>query len=145
MRFRGFVKMIEVDKINAHWSLNKAVVPLTLDHTYVDWNVMWCYFDTLNTRWFQTKKDNHARSFAIKCLNHLLPTCDWLHKRKSLTYTDDTCKVCSCEKDDMAHLASCNKLQHEWNTVELECVTKMEHLMHLSFPEEECSRTMIKN
>src|SRR5277367_1012048 len=40
MRFRGFVKMIETDKINAHWSLNKAVTPLTLDHTHVDWDVM---------------------------------------------------------------------------------------------------------
>src|SRR5277367_2698521 len=90
-------------------------------------------------------KNNHARSFTIKCLNNLLPTCDWLHKRKPLLYEDALCKLCATEIEFMTHLASCAKLQQLWTEVKIECVNKMVLLMSTTFSEEDCSRIMINN
>ena len=45
----------------------------------------------------------------------------------------------------MTHLASCVNLQQAWKDVELSCVNNMEKLIITSFPEVECSRTMLKN
>jgi hypothetical protein len=45
----------------------------------------------------------------------------------------------------MSHLARCVKLQQLWIEVKTECANQMLNLMHSTFPEEECSRTVINN
>src|SRR5213082_3145347 len=68
-------------------------------------------------------------SFALKCINDLLPTGNNLSKRISGIYDNWSCPFCNTAPESLQHFLTCPSLEHLWSNITLSIYTHLQHTL----------------
>src|SRR3989337_759709 len=78
---------------------------------------MWNFFKMIRHQNRFGLTFSNFNSFALKCINNILPTGDNLAKRHNQLYDCWTCSFCNVEKETLQHLLVCPSLSQQWTII----------------------------
>src|SRR6184192_3117833 len=72
---------------------------------------------------------SHFYSFAIKCINDLLPTGTNLSKRITGLYDNWPCPFCNTAPESLQHFLTCPSLEQSWSDITLSIYTHLQQTL----------------
>ena len=83
-------------------------------HHVCRWNITWHLMKSLRRLNRHGPSFSSFYSYALKCINDLLPTGSNLSKRISGIYDNWTCPFCNTAQESLQHFLICAKLEQSW-------------------------------
>src|SRR2546430_4234945 len=96
---------------------------------YIRWDITWLFMKSLRRLNRHGPSFNNFYSFALKCINGLLPTGTNLSKRISSIYDNWSCPFCNTASETLQHFLMCPNLEQSWSDITLSIYTHLQQIL----------------